>query len=383
LVAGFHRIVGIVLASFFLAEAASGAVLLYRDVLERLVDPSAHRVSSCAHATSIDDALATATRALGRPPGVIDWPSDALPDSLRFSTTPTDPANAAQAFVDLCTGRVLAVRVAGSTLSGFAFHVHDQLLLPGNLGYNSVAALGASLLLFALSGVVIWPGWRGARDALRLRFGARPYAFAFDLHALTGITSAAALLVIAFTGLAMANYNVSQAVVHAAMRDPDAPPTPMSRPPSSHSPHVADARPIDRALTQLAQRLPSVRATEIGLPQNATDPLTIYIHLPGQANMYGTGVAYADRYTGAVLSADPGWVLRASDRFMRAMLPLHMGTPYARDLRPLVLAAAAAMPVLVASGLIVRITRWRAARRSGDRRRERLGEARRDRSRLA
>lgn len=107
-------------------------------------------------------------------------------------------------FTDPVDGRILGDTRDSTTLAVMDFFVtfHAELFLPGLLKDLVLGSTALALLIFAVTGFVLWwPGWRKLRSGFRLRLTKTPFLRHFDLHRVAAITTVPILLVTAVTGL--------------------------------------------------------------------------------------------------------------------------------------------------------------------------------------
>lgn len=99
------------------------------------------------------------------------------------------------------TAEVVANRFWGETLTTWLLDLHTQLQLD-RFGWNAVGGLALLLIISIGSGLYLWwPGSAAIWESLKIRQRAGMMAFVTDLHRLTGLLSALALLLLAFSGL--------------------------------------------------------------------------------------------------------------------------------------------------------------------------------------
>jgi uncharacterized iron-regulated membrane protein len=85
---------------------------------------------------------------------------------------------------------------------GFLINIHSFLMMRSYVGVKVVGALGAAMILMAISGLVLWWPKKGqVRRAFLIRRGARGLSLYLDLHHAAGIWTLAVLLLMSVSGV--------------------------------------------------------------------------------------------------------------------------------------------------------------------------------------
>ncbi len=194
-----HRIVGLTMAVFLLVQAVTGAMLLYRGPLARLIDPSGMTSAGLRPAISIGAVVATADKAL---PGYhairIFAPETAGATWLAQLTD--QQGHSAYASIDPNGG---AVRRAGGLLRfpvEAALQIHYRLVA-GKTGMVIITLNALALLVMLVSGLAYWWPKRNPAKALTIRLTASPRLILRQAHRSLGVVMAAFLVIVASTGL--------------------------------------------------------------------------------------------------------------------------------------------------------------------------------------
>jgi uncharacterized iron-regulated membrane protein len=208
-----HLWAGLILAIPFIIIGATGSLIIGQDWLAELSVPAATAVGPVQPLTNI---IAAAQKAA--PPG---WPVNAV-------SMPTHSGVAAAAQVGLPPGRrprgdrnlqgltiyvdPVSLKVLGSELrrrqgefNRNLRSMHIALMVPQYYGVQIVGFLGIGLVLFGLSGLVLWWPRKGQwRSAFWVRRGARGLRLNRDLHAVTGFWSLIVFLIVCISGVDLA-----------------------------------------------------------------------------------------------------------------------------------------------------------------------------------
>jgi uncharacterized iron-regulated membrane protein len=198
-----HRIIGLAMAAFLLVQALSGAMLVYRGPLARLIDPVAMTSGGAGQAVSVGTAVAQANRAAAGYRVTRLFAPDAdgatyfaqlgnRDGAVRYASV--DPAGGAV----LRAGRVFAFPVEA------ALQIHYRLMA-GKVGMAVVVLNGIALLAMTASGLAFWWPKRGKMGkALAVRWTLSPRLVLRQCHRTAGVVLSAILLFVATTGLLLA-----------------------------------------------------------------------------------------------------------------------------------------------------------------------------------
>ncbi len=403
----WHFYAGLLVAPLLVILAVTGAIYLFNDEINDAVYPelrfAPERTTTLAPGRLIDNALATV------PGGVatrIDLPADARRTAQVFVA----PAHgeSLRVFVDPGSGRVLGSYVYTKTLVGFADVMHGSLMI-GTLGDRIVELAACWTLVLIATGLFLWWPRRAGRlrpinriaGVVVPRLRSKGRVFWRDLHAVTGIYTAAFIAFLVLTGLPWAGLwgdglNRAAAALDvgypAAYRTHGTPantatvksvvgevpwtletaPMPVSQPkPQQPQPKPVDGDPhaghaghhtatpatmIDApsiTVDQAAMLLAAHGLTgdyRLSLPQGADGVYTAYTY-PDRPQ--GQRTLHIDRYSGQLLAevdyADYGWVAKA----VELGVALHMGNYFGVANQIVMLLACVGIVTLVITGTVM------------------------------
>lgn len=194
-----HRVLGLTMAAFLLAQALTGALLLYRGPAARLIDPVGMTSWADGPMISAGEAVAQAGRALPGYHVMRIFAPDGT-DATWFAQLRDEEGRAAYASIDPAGG---AVRRAGGL---FHFPVEAALqihyrLAAGKAGMAVVALNALALLIMAVSGLAYWWPKRNPTKALSIRWTLAPRLVLRQAHRTLGVVVAVFLTITASTGL--------------------------------------------------------------------------------------------------------------------------------------------------------------------------------------
>jgi uncharacterized iron-regulated membrane protein len=338
-----HLWVGLAAGLLVALLGVSGSALVFRGDLERWSTSDWSTVPVRGERHSLDETVGVALRRLpGRELARLVVPPEAA-SSVEVVLQLPKPRNLAAAdlvsvFVDPYTLEVLGARRKADTLLGQLQDFHYALFAgePG-LKVNGVAAL--ALLLLALSGPVLWWPARGRwKQAFTVRRGP-PAATWRDLHALAGVVSWGALMLITLTALYFAFRGTATAVVTLASGAATVSPPRISRPamPPAGPDGGADPAAVATAaaapafasldaLVAAARRAePDARLDELRPARTPERPASLSFRLPGDS-VLGRHRLFLDPLSAEVLRIDRHESLDFGGRVFANMAPWHFGS---------------------------------------------------------
>ncbi|WP_240668445.1 PepSY-associated TM helix domain-containing protein [Piscinibacter defluvii] len=404
----WHFYAGLVCLPFLVLLALTGGLYLFKDPIEARLYARLERVGvQAAPALDAQALVAKAVTALS-----------SAPDSVVRYVAPAGPGRSAEVglrrdggivavYLDPADGRVLGTLRDDERLMNVVKRIHS-LAIAGVAANHWIEVVAGWAIVLAVSGVFLW--WpRGRREGV-VTVRARPSRRLWwrDVHAVTGVFAAAALLFLAVTGLPWSAFWGEQFGRLASRWGLGTPAylwggTPQSQAPladlaalpwsASHAPlpssaaphhegHASPAAPeavparieaasigLNRALQRLAELgLPA--GTPLRLPEG---PRGVYsaAHFPDDVR--AVRVVHLDRYSGAVL-ADIGYAdYGALGKATEWGISIHTGRQFGAINQLVMLAGCGAIVALAVSAAVMwwkRRPQGRLAappRRDGDR----------------
>ncbi len=223
-------------------------------------------------------------------------------------------------FVNPYTGKIFGNRVERFSYYRFLLNLHYRLFIPGDTGMYATGITGLLLFVMAITGILLWPGWRNLKAGFKIKWNAHIKRRNFDLHKVTGIIAATFLAITAITGFLICFYDWSVPITHALTLSPQ---------PAKEEETILinvdfKTDPSRAKLAVLLQQAitvsPDISVGEIYVPASSTDPVEVY------SQSYDRTV-YLDPYTAKVLTIK-GLSQEKSlgDRIVNSWLELHFGT---------------------------------------------------------
>ncbi len=372
LVVLIHRWLAFVLGGWFVLAGLSGAALLWRDEIDRVLNPALLQGRTGAPRVQPDrlPALVQA-RYPGSMTEVIRLPRterDVYRVLVRLDGNRRINAQRAEAAFDAVDGRWLGDRdplersLRPVALMATVHDLHHRLLM-GNPGKDLVAVAGSLMLATIAAGFVLAvPRWRLAalRRAVGVKLAAGFKRKVYDAHRSAGIVLGILLLLSAVTGIALAWPEYARDLVGTlspVRALPVVPWQPADRLQPGAGPDLA--RIVE---TSLAQR-PGARITEIHLGGSRDAPVLVYLRGDGDAHRLGDTRVLHHASSGELLLAIDARARTPGEQMLHWMMPLHAGTWLDAIGRPVMLLAGLLPCWMFATGLVV-LWHKRAGRRS-------------------
>jgi uncharacterized iron-regulated membrane protein len=197
--------------------------------------------------------------------------------------------------------------------------LHRNLLV-GKTGRKLVGAVGIVLFVLAASGLLLWLiGARQWRSWISVRPKGGTRRFSFELHRTAGLWSNGLLLVVAFTGIGLSYPDTFRGALRSVTGSPSPAKAPRVAPSGPQALHS-----LDEYVRTAARSIPDGVPTELRLPENATSPVDLRLHRPGDLSLSGNHV-YLDASTGGVLAVSREVDQPLATRIFAAFAPIHYG----------------------------------------------------------
>ena len=364
-----HRTIGLFVGAVFVLVGLSGAILSFREDIDEWLNAPLMRVEALAQPVyrSPDELLAAAVAAMG--PG-------GTPERLTMPRHPSAAATVAflaetddldsvfyELFVDPYTARVTGRRVSlhgddtfSQPLIQIVAAFHWTLLLGVNNAYI-LGGAGVLLFLSILVGLWLWRPQNGDwRLGLKIKWGASPERVVYDIHRSVGAVSAAILLVMLFTGVAMIfkpATRAATALLSPVRADPD----------FGKSTPIAGRSPlgVGEAVAIADTVFPDGSLLWALLPSSPTGVYVIGKQARAEPNRSKTyrnvGI---DQFSGKVLYVQDRKSFTKGERFLEWLFPLHSGEAFGEIGRPLTALIGLTPLVLYVTGFL----RWQYKRRA-------------------
>jgi uncharacterized iron-regulated membrane protein len=401
----WHFYAGLVCLPFLLLLAVTSALYLFKDPIESVVYA---RLRSVQPGTTPSlDAEALVAHALQATPGGPPVRFTAPERAGRSAEVGIHTADGTVAvYLDPSTGRVLGSLADDSRLMEVVKGLHS-LTLAGPVANHWIEIVAGWAIVLVVTGVFLW--WPRGGGAYRIRGRPRERTWWRDLHAVTGVTAAGAVLFLAVTGMPWSAFwgqqfgrltsewglgapqyvwGKPQSAKPLAASLGEVPwalaqvPVPSSDPHAHHGavavappPAPATKLPKERAFglndaLRTFERLGMPPGTPVALPAG---PTGVYSALRLDDEVQAERVVHLDRYSGAVL-ADVGYPhYGAAARATAWGISLHTGRQFGWMNQLVMLAACLSIVTLAVSSAVMwwkRRPQGRLAappRREGDR----------------
>nr|WP_010131630.1 PepSY-associated TM helix domain-containing protein [Microbulbifer agarilyticus] len=350
-----HKYAGLTLGLLLSLIGLTGSLLVFDHALDEKLTPHTVSFNPSAQAASYTDILAAAQAEVsGHPaptrlmtprqpssPHVVRFPTPAgAPGPIEVSVSPTD-------------AQVLAVRGWGTpeyTMS-WLYRLH-YTLLAGKNGKIVVGFMGLLLMVFCITGAVLWwpkksrTGKSRWKRAFSISRNGNRFRFYFDVHKVFGIYFLPLLLMISFSGVTLVFPAQVETVIGTVFKLEPRPTLPTSR--------LAPGEPIspDRAVAIAQEAFPGGTLKRIYLPRNPEDSYGLTFRAEDEPwTNHGASFVRLDQYSGEVLMRQAVSELAPGNKILRWQFPLHNGDALGIVGRWLVLLAGLSPAILFSTGL--------------------------------
>lgn len=220
------------------------------------------------------------------------------------------------------TAEVVASRFWGHTLTTWLLDVHVHLR-SGAAGRHWVGLLGAALMLSAVSGLYLWrPDVRSLPGAFKIARQGGVIRFLFDLHRTLGWLNAAALLILAATGLFLSLPGLTEKLAGAegAHHGLDARQVASTGVRNANPPRLAAALAVAQGAFGKAE--PRYITTPVG----DSGTFRISLRQPFEVNRrHPRTVVWVDRWNGQIKDIKDPAGFSAAGKLAARLWPLHTG----------------------------------------------------------
>ena len=367
-----HLYLALIAGFFFALMGLTGSISVYREELDELLNPQLVIEQPSGKRQSLDKIMAAVQSA--HPNRYGSWTLEMPRSAHSMITVWYDKPR--ETFFELYaplmvsvnpyTAEVVASRFWGQTAATWLLDLHTQLNL-GRFGWKAVGILGLLLMVSIVTGVYLWwPSWQGIQNTLTglvpdrraantptlaLRLRGSMIGLAFDLHRVIGLLSAAALLVLAFTGFHLSYPSILESLTGS---------TGMEHGETGRnivSTGVPNNRPVGLEAAEFVARGPFPRAELRRVTTPAGDSGIYRINLRqgseiNQRHPYTT--VWVDRWNGQVKEVRDPSRFSSGETFTTWIWPTHTGEAFGATGRFIWFLAGISLFVLYVSGLL----RW-------------------------
>jgi uncharacterized iron-regulated membrane protein len=359
-----HLWLGIGLAILSVPISLSGALLVFHDDIDAVINPHRHAVSGPQIALPPSVYLTRAAAAVAADP------SGLRPTALRLPDEPGGPVRViarvrkaepgtrpriVTVFLDPPTGNILDVMEFRATLFGFLHVFHENLTIPRYSGRQIVGWAGVGLLTMSLTGLWLW--WPRGGFLRGLRWS-RSTQLMFNLHHLIGFWISLPLALVSLTGIYLAFPQTAHSLTSTVAPMNAQGPRGIGGPAATNTALSADAavaiaKKHETGATIRSIALPGARSGDRGAP--------VWRVQMQKSDGWPVTVAIDDR-SGGVVSAQPP---KSGDRAAAWMRWIHQGSHSGWLWKTIVLLAGLAPSVFVVTGTTMWLRR-RAMSRSAE-----------------
>jgi uncharacterized iron-regulated membrane protein len=340
-----HGFVGILGGILLAIMGLTGSAIVFHQELDHALNPQLMKVIPQGTPVSIDAVLQSVQSHL---------PKNSRLESIRIPRTPEEtyqlglkakPDTLSEMFIHPYTGEFLGVRQSKQTIISMLYAIHHDLFA-GTLGLYLVGLSGLILIAQAITGLILWTGWRKLASGVRIRWRAPIRLLSFDLHNVGGFVSNLFLLITGFTGVIIVGAHILLA-----------PPAEAEVPPP-----FQNAIAVSKLLRKADAAIPEGTIMDVSFLD--AQKMVVTKRLPqDHARFYFSSVTLDGR-TGKVLELNKVTETPPMWKFLIPVADLHFGTFGGLPTRILYVFVGLVPTVLFVTGLL----NWRRRRSLGARR---------------
>jgi uncharacterized iron-regulated membrane protein len=348
-----HRWIGLVLAVYVVSAGVTGAALVFREELFRMLYMPAEAITATSPRVGIDEISAQIRKQFPEwHLHTIHWPNERTPywfAEIKKGEVGVVGEAAHALYLDPRDASLRYDHNYGKGPLRWLQLLHFNLLA-GREGrvWN---AMGALLVVFlSLSGILLWwPRLKSSPFLLRFspRVGAR--RFLWELHQLTGLYALAFLLLASLTGA----YFGWRATVHAAIASV----LPMRFMNQALEPVKAPVRgellPLSRFEEETRRLFPHHPPFRVLLPERPQQPLRMVVYHGNADEFYKASNLFFDPYSGHQMRVDRFEDRETGDSAVTWIGVLHLGAFGGTPVKLLWMAGGLTFPVLAITGLLL------------------------------
>ena len=348
-----HLFLGLSFGLLFSFLGITGGLLVFEHEIDEQLNPALLTVSEPVHSYALDKILAAAmahdkTFRAER----LETPRSA---SGVFLIRGKHIVGSEQQHLDILinptNNEVLGSRVWGEYAMSFIYKLHYTLLL-GESGSRVVGITGFMLLVMATTGIVLWWPKKGKwKQAMRIKWRAKPIRIVWDFHRCIGFFSSVLLMVIALSGFYMTFSHYANPIVNWI--------SPLTPPPENPASKIT-ANNVQITLHEVAKiadsTFPETELKRIYFPKSPNGVFQVVKREPNSAiKSGGYSRVWIDQYSGEVLALRSAKTFTPGDYFVSLQFPLHNGKAMGLPGRLLVISVSVVPLVLFLTGFFV----WR------------------------
>lgn len=326
-----HVYIGLLAGGLFVLSSLTGSLLVFYKTIDEWLNPEQLLVQPLEQVQPLERIVASARATHPELPGLDNltfplYDRDTFQAWFRVQTGRPEQFHWQVVTVDPYSGHVMSERQWGAYFVSFIYELHKSLLLE-ETGETVVGILAFLLMLSVGTGLYLWwPSSGKLHRAFFFKSGSSVIRRHYDLHKLSGISSAFILLLLAFTGfyLEFPSAVVPIVKLFSPVRD-----APEER--ELHSTALAgfNALPVDQAVAIAQGALPDARVMWLGFPSDAEGVYSVGLRQPGEVReAEGQSQVWIDQYSGAVLSVQDWRRFTGGETFVAWLFPLHNGEAF-------------------------------------------------------
>jgi uncharacterized iron-regulated membrane protein len=314
-----HRYIGLAVGMILVIVGLTGSLLVFQKEIDAiLVKQKFEQVIPQKPTLSLDKIANNITQTYANQPNfkLAQFDLHFDDDIYRVRLSNSEDKDL-EVFVNAYTGNILGDRLRDNTFFSKVYELH-YALFADKIGIVIVGIAALLMCLLAVTGLILWSGWRNLISGFKIKLNASIKRKNYDIHKLVGIIALIGLTFTGFTGFLWNFYEQAEPAIYALTFTPK-PPEVQSKVTGKESLSVSEI--VEKAIATIPKAKPSF----ISVPTKPDEVFTVYMKQPDDAQYYANKVDI-DRYSGEVLHVINSKTAKLGDRILNATAPLHYGT---------------------------------------------------------
>ena len=341
-----HRYIGLAVGLILVIVGLTGSLLVFQKELDSiLVKQQFEQVIPQSQTVSLDIVTNNVTQAYANQP---DWKLSQFDlhfnDDIYRVRLQNSQEKQLEVFVNAYTGKILGDRSRENSFFSRVLELH-YALFTDVIGTIIVGIAALLMCLLAVTGLILWSGWRNLRAGFKIKWDAKAKRKNYDIHKVVGIIALIGLTFTGFTGFIWNFYEQTEPAIYALTSTP--------KPPEVKS-SVTGKVPlaISEIIKQANATIPEGKPSFISVPTKPDAVFTVFLKQPQDAQYFANKVDI-DRYSGKVLHVINSKTASLGDRLLNIFVPMHYGTFGGLATRILYVFVGLSPTILFITGLIM------------------------------
>ncbi|ANI88557.1 hypothetical protein A9P82_04155 [Arachidicoccus ginsenosidimutans] len=358
----WHLYLGIIAGAIVAIVGITGSILVFRDKIDRTLNPQLFEVLAKQHKMSIGEAAEIFQKKYPQYPiSYISGEDTSATASYQAYCYKTQE----NVFINPYDGSLCGKRLYESAFINIVMDIHRTLLIPV-VGQYIVCVAALCLFILTVSGLRLWvpAKWKQLKTVLTVNFKASAKRQNYDWHNVLGFYSAPVVTFLTLTGIGITLYAFLLPTFYAMNGQS---PKEATKPFGSKSVYAAHAVKISPAnmVTIGEKDIADARVQGMSLPLDSTGTYVLYMNTGKKLPRSGKlELLTYDQYSGKILFDSRKDISQAGNAFFNWLTPLHYGSFGGLPTQILALICGLIPAALFVTGFIIWLPRYRKQKKN-------------------